>query len=80
MLCLCYVSVDFVVAYGFRGALHLIGPGHDPAAWRPILVPLEFVRELARTALHVTLLVAAVRVVREVNGESAVPERAPAPA
>ena len=74
LFCLCYVAVDLAVAYGFRGALHLIGPGHDPAAWKPILVPLEFARELVRTVLHVALLAAAVRLVRTVSDESAAPE------
>jgi hypothetical protein len=80
LFCLCYVAVDALAAYGFRGALHLIGPGHDPAAWRPILVPLEFARELVRTALHVALLAAIVRLVRSVSGESVVPEPDPVPA
>lgn len=80
LFCLCYVAVDLAVAYGFRGALHLIGPGHDPAAWKPILVPLEFARELVRTVLHVALLAAAVRLVRTVSDESAAPERDPVPA
>lgn len=74
LLCLCYVMVDVAVAYGFRGALYAIGPDHDPAAWRPILVPLEFVRELVRNVLHVALLAAAVGLVREVTEETGAPE------
>ena len=63
-------------------ALHLVGPSHDPAAWKPILVPLEFARELVRTVLHVALLAAAVGLVRAVSDESAAPEpdRVPASA
>jgi hypothetical protein len=75
LFCLCYAAVDLVAAYGFRGALHLIGPDHDPAAWKPILVPLEFGRELVRNALHVALLAAAVELVRDVSDESEVQER-----
>lgn len=74
MFCLCYVTVDLAVAYGFRGALHLIGPDHDPAAWRPILVPLEFGRELARNVLHVGLLAAAVGLASGAGDETAAPD------
>lgn len=77
LFCLCYVSVDLAVAYGFRGAVHLIGAGHDPAAWGPILVPLEFVRELVRMVLHVTLLAATVRLLRDVSAGNEAPEPAP---
>jgi hypothetical protein len=80
LFCLCYFAADLMVAYGFRGALHLVGPDHDPAAWPPILVPLEFGRELVRTVLHVALLAAAVGLVREVSDGTAVPEREPAAA
>lgn len=80
LFCLCYFAVDLAVAYGFRGALHLIGPDHDPAAWPPILVPLEFGRELVRTVLHVALLAAAVGVAGEVSHGTAVPEVEPAAA
>ncbi|GAA4640681.1 hypothetical protein GCM10023196_107200 [Actinoallomurus vinaceus] len=80
LFCLCYVTVDAAVAYGFRGALYLIGPDHDPAAWKPILVPLEFTRELLRNVLHVALLAAAVDLVRVVSDETEAPEPAAAPA
>ncbi|MCO5968995.1 hypothetical protein [Actinoallomurus soli] len=80
LFCLCYVAVDAAAAYGFRGALHLIGPDHDPAAWRPILVPLEFARELVRTVLHVALLAAAIGLASEVSDETAAPEPDPVPA
>lgn len=76
LFCLCYVAVDAAVAYGFRGALHLIGPDHDPAAWKLILVPLEFARELVRNVLHVALLAAAVELVADVTVESEAPEAA----
>ncbi|MEV5704636.1 hypothetical protein [Actinoallomurus sp. NPDC052274] len=77
LFCLCYYAVDLAVAYGFRGALHLVGPDHDPAAWPAILVPLEFARELVRTVLHLALLAAAVGVAGGISAETAAPEGDP---
>ena len=80
LFCLCYVAVDLAVAYGFRGTLYLIGPGHDPAAWKPILLPLEFASELVRTVLHVALLAATVRLIQAVSDENGVREQVRVPA
>lgn len=80
MFVLSWVVVDFGAAYAFRGVLHLIGPGHVPAAWPPILVPIDFATAFVTQVLHAALLVATFDLVISRAGEAEVSDETAAPA
>jgi hypothetical protein len=68
-LCVCYVALQFVCSWAFRGAVWLIGP-HDRDVWNVILGPLTLLagdqsgqtRSLIQEPLRICLLAAAVEV------------------
>jgi hypothetical protein len=68
-LCVCYVALNFVCSWAFRGAVWLIGP-QDRDVWNVILGPLSLVvgdmsgqmRSLLQEPLRICLLAAAIDV------------------
>lgn len=58
MLCFCYVGIDAATQLGWRGAVELIGPQNPPSRWGPMLVPLDFARDMVKTVLQMCLLAA----------------------
>ena len=69
LLCVCYVTLNFVCSWAFRGAAWMIGP-HDRDVWNILLGPLSLVvgdasgqtRSLLQEPLRICLLAAAVDV------------------
>lgn len=58
VFCLCYVAADALTAYGARAIVEAIGYQQDAAVWGPIMVPINFLRDLARSVLQMALLAA----------------------
>ena len=58
VFCLCYVAVDALTALGARAIVEAIGYQQDAAVWGPIMVPIEFLCDLARWVLQMALLAA----------------------
>lgn len=58
VFCLCFIGVDALTELAARGVVQLIGWQQDQAVWGPIMVPIEFVRDLLRTILQMCLLAA----------------------
>lgn len=58
VFCLCYIGIDAVTQLAARGVVQLIGWQQDQAVWGPIMVPIEFVRDMLRTVLQLCLLAA----------------------
>lgn len=56
VFCLCFVGIDNLTQLAARGVIQLIGWQQDQAAWGPIVVPIEFVRDLLRNVLQMCLL------------------------
>jgi len=77
VFCLCFIGIDAVTQLAARGVVQLIGWQQDQAVWGPIMVPIEFVRDLLRTVLQMCLLAAmfdlAVRHERRREAEAAAP-------
>lgn len=73
-LCVCYVALQFVGSWMFRGAVWLIGP-HDRDVWNVILGPLSLLagdmsgqtRSLIQEPLRICLLAAAIEVTLREN-------------
>lgn len=58
VFCLCFIGADTLTQLAARGVVQLIGWQQDQAVWGPIMVPIEFVRDLLRTVLQMCLLAA----------------------
>jgi len=58
LFCLLFVGIDNLTQLAARGVIQLIGWQQDQAAWGPIVVPIEFVRDLLRNVLQMCLLAA----------------------
>lgn len=56
LFCLLFVGIDNVTQLAARGVIQLIGWQQDQAVWGPIVVPIEFVRDLLRNVLQMCLL------------------------
>lgn len=58
VFCVLYIGIDAVTQLAARGVVQLIGWQQDQAVWGPIMVPIDFVRDLLRTVLQMCLLAA----------------------
>lgn len=58
MFCVCFIGIDALTQLAARGVVQLVGWQQDQAVWGPIMVPIEFVRDLLRTVLQMCLLAA----------------------